>query len=571
MMAVQPDGKILLVGGHEYRGPGTVVRFNPNGSLDSTFGEGGILRDKRFTNGLSTVAVLANGDVAVGGGTGRLYENYVPTPTVARYLPDGQIDTSFGPDGTASNLGVGMPTALVPKADGSLIVGATQWQRAGLRPYPIGSVYGSAWLVSPSGGTHELVGQIPDLYAEGFSHYSSVASLLAEPDGSLIAGGLRAGKAPRSGLVLARFLPGSGLNYDPSFAAGEGLLTPEIGALPVYASDGSQYFISKGSRPALSADQGKILVASEEVGSLSETPLLMRFSEEGALDPSFGEGGLLRPKLPGAPRAEATAVAVQSDGKIIAALRTNPPREGVNPEESGVQEAFVARFMPNGELDPTFGNDGVSHIAPNGDETYAMAAEDLAIQPDGTILVGGRAPRSETLLAARLNEGGQLESSFGENGIASATPCPGPRCGAEVTHSSLRLRNRSGPAQPALRLHLQMKGPPSWTISAVKITLPGPLHFRPRLISGVWAVPLSSTMRETANARSASILNLDAETLTLGLRDGLLKRVQRIGPKRPLTFHIQVEFSGCPCELPGDSGSTQDLVLRVRGGHESHA
>lgn len=57
LMAVQPDGKILLVGGLQYGGPGTIARFNPNGSLDSTFAEGGILRNERFSYGFRVVAV----------------------------------------------------------------------------------------------------------------------------------------------------------------------------------------------------------------------------------------------------------------------------------------------------------------------------------------------------------------------------------------------------------------------------------------------------------------------------------------------------------------------------------
>jgi uncharacterized delta-60 repeat protein len=92
-VAVQPDGKILVTG---YTSDGFhvfqtgLVRYNANGSLDTTFGSGGMVVS--FDGG-SSVAVQSDGKILVAGdSTGYGF-------TLVRYDANGSLDTTFGSDG----------------------------------------------------------------------------------------------------------------------------------------------------------------------------------------------------------------------------------------------------------------------------------------------------------------------------------------------------------------------------------------------------------------------------------------------------------------------------------------
>ena len=95
-LAFQPDGKILIIGGEgpNAGGASTIGRLNADGSLDTTFGQGGSV-SAGFSNGISTfnsVFVQPDGRiVAVGSADG--YD------TAVRYFPDGQLDPSFASGG----------------------------------------------------------------------------------------------------------------------------------------------------------------------------------------------------------------------------------------------------------------------------------------------------------------------------------------------------------------------------------------------------------------------------------------------------------------------------------------
>jgi uncharacterized delta-60 repeat protein len=95
--ALQPDGKIVLVGDSDFRV--AVARLNPNGSLDTTFsGDGKMIFSWGPIGRAMAVVVLQNGKILVGGFSGPEGGNM----QVARLKPDGALDTTFGTGGKAA-------------------------------------------------------------------------------------------------------------------------------------------------------------------------------------------------------------------------------------------------------------------------------------------------------------------------------------------------------------------------------------------------------------------------------------------------------------------------------------
>lgn len=142
---------------------------------------------------------------------------------------------------------------------------------------------------------------------------------------------------------------------------------------------------------------GRVMVASTDISS---TLRLARFTSAGALDTSFGTGGVA--SAPGF--GNTTDIEVQPDGKIIVA--------GVT--ATGYKDFAVARFNSTGSLDTTFDSDGVAEIAFG---PYDDVPFDVAVQPDGKILIAGLKEivhlGDSDFAVARLNSNGSLDPYFG--------------------------------------------------------------------------------------------------------------------------------------------------------------
>lgn len=127
----------------------------------------------------------------------------------------------------------------------------------------------------------------------------------------------------------------------------------------------------------------------------------------GTLDQTFGDGGSVILSLSnGADAAE--AVAIQADQKIVVV--------GRNTQASASNDFAVIRLNTDGSLDPSWGNNGIvsTDIQSGSDD----GAYDLAIQPDGKIVVGGYSDNGTERKAAlvRYKTDGTLDFSFGALG-----------------------------------------------------------------------------------------------------------------------------------------------------------
>jgi uncharacterized delta-60 repeat protein len=158
---------------------------------------------------------------------------------------------------------------------------------------------------------------------------------------------------------------------------------------------------SRANAVAIQAN-GRIVVAGgvDTVLPTNTFFMLTRYNTDGTPDRSFGGDGIVTTDF-GVP-AEALAVAIQKNGKIVAAGYAG----------EGSERTFaLARYNANGTLDASFGRKGrVSAALGGGDYTgYA-----LAIQPNGKIVVAGAHAEGESssFALARYNSNGRLDPSF---------------------------------------------------------------------------------------------------------------------------------------------------------------
>lgn len=148
---------------------------------------------------------------------------------------------------------------------------------------------------------------------------------------------------------------------------------------------------------------GKILAVGSALdnGATFTNLIIARFNTDGTLDNGFGTGGVVF----GPASSRGTAVAVQPDGKVVA---------------SGVMiatgEALIARFETDGDPDASFGQNGLAVYS-------EVPTFEVAIGPGNTIvLVDFRVDLGSgaiQLFVARLLSNGDLDQSFGDEGVVS--------------------------------------------------------------------------------------------------------------------------------------------------------
>lgn len=379
----------------------TLIRYNIDGTLDSSFGHSGIVTNL-IGNGISQpVGVMVQGffsqprKITVGGSYSDGTSNYF---AVNRYTDTGILDTTFGTGnsgktvlaiGPATGNADAAATAMSTPAGTFIVSGYAGATESG---YDFASVrFNSSGLVDTSFGTNGLL--LSDV-ADGASQARAAA---IQTDGKIVVVGHNSfltNNSQNDRFALARFNPDG--SADTSFGTG-GKTTLSFG--PSASDDANAV--------ALQPD-GKIIAAgSDSSGGFA----LARFNPNGSLDTSFGTNGMTTAQIGGG-GAQISAIRLQSDGKILAGGYVN----------SGSSSFALARFTSNGILDTNFGSGG-SVL------TTFTAPLDLAFgigtQPDGKIALAGTAisingtTYTADFAVARYNTNGALDFSFGSLGRAT--------------------------------------------------------------------------------------------------------------------------------------------------------
>jgi len=359
-VTLQPDGKIIVAEapGNAIDGEALgVVRYNVNGSLDSTFGKGGTALANLPGNVDSLavgVGVQTDGKIVAGG---TIY--LVDSPKafigfgVVRFNHDGSLDARFGTGGTVITL-----------------------------PFNNVSNGTSAFALQPDGKILLAGSSVPSS-SPGFPKPAVQLMLRYNTDGSLDSTFGASGIA-----ILADSPTAMALQSDGK------ILVAGPGTVSRYEANGSKdtsfgIFGTVGAVGAVSAlaveSDGKIVVAGTFTDSLNPPGVgqdgdlaLVRYNSDGTVDETFGtRGGVLADFFAAPSSAAAATVLIQPDGKIVAG--------GQASKGGGLSEFAVARFTSLGILDTGFGTGGVVTTSfGNADSVVA-----LALQADGKIVAAG--------------------------------------------------------------------------------------------------------------------------------------------------------------------------------------
>jgi uncharacterized delta-60 repeat protein len=388
---VQPDRKLVLSG--QGGGNVTVARLNPDGSFDSSFGDGGTSGADFGGDDFGYAAALQpNGKIVVAGRT-----SVNQDIAVARFNPNGSLDSSFDPGGTDG------PGKKILPYDGTDFAQAVQVQPD--RKIVVAG-YGNAHAdfvvtrLHPNGSFDTSFGDDGTSWADFGGYEYGVAAAL-QPDGKVVVAG---STSVNYDIAVVRFNPNGSLDagFDPGGSDGPGKKTFDYGGLDV-------------AQAVLVQPDHKIVLAGR--GGPNRDFAVTRLNPDGSFDTSFGDGGTSAADFGG--DDEGFAAALQRNGKIVVA--GNTPVSEVN------DDVAVARLQPDGTLDTTFSFDGRTTVNFGGFD-FANA---VALQPDGRIVLAGS---SNDFAVARLEgdppagEDGGPGGPGGGAGSGSRVPrCAGRR------------------------------------------------------------------------------------------------------------------------------------------------
>ena len=323
---------------------------------------------------------------------------------VARYFPSGELDPSFADHGVAiTDFGRSWDWAyaLGLQPDGGIVVAGVS-DRSGSRDFALARYTAGGQLDSSFGNGGLVLTPVRPLTTD------IIHGIVIQPDGKIVAAGVtyddKVSLRPHGDFMVARYTPKGEL--DPAFGVG-GVTTTNF--------DGESY--DEPFAVVLQPDGRIVLGGSSNTGGGigrimgADNLALARYLPNGLADPSFGQGGRVVVDA-GAMQESIRALALQPDGSIVAAGRTNGEKRG---------DLLLARFAPNGALDPTFGGPRTG-MAINDLGTAEEGLTSVALTPDGSIIAGGVVAPSPNgdMAVLRYDRRGRIDRSFGHNGLATA-------------------------------------------------------------------------------------------------------------------------------------------------------
>ena len=366
--AIQADGKIVVAGSEITPANGwcfSVVRYNTDGSLDTSFGTGGRTAVDFFGRNdyAQDVAIQSDGKIVVAG--------YADTGSsndfaLLRLNSNGTLDTTFGSGGKVSSDIYGQDYA-----------------------------YGVA--IHPSTGQIFVVGESNDPYMSA-ARYSSSGTLETTNRWNYYNQNTRAYDIAYNPSNDRFYFVGADFYYTYTYYGYTYQDRPMIGYFntglglenwTVLGTNGYSYFADVAYNPT----DGRMYA----VGSYQNNEFLISKWNSG-----LGQEGWTTTGFSGEDYAQ--GVAVQSDGNLV-----------VTGYSSGYQDMIVARYNTGLGLDSSFDSDGWARVDYFGTYDYGYG---VAVQNDGKIVSAGYTYRNTAndFAVVRFNSNGSLDSSFDGDG-----------------------------------------------------------------------------------------------------------------------------------------------------------
>ncbi|MEU2835206.1 hypothetical protein ABZ667_42545 [Streptomyces lavendulae] len=353
--AVQENGEILIAGTAD--GHIALSRTSSNGTPDRSFGtrgSGTLSTDLGVESSAASVAVQSNGTTIIAG-----YIKNLEGATdfaLARYDSRGRLDPTFGNNGkvtTDFNYGYDQANSIAVQPDGRIVAaGYSSWNDH--TTFALAR-YDSRGRLDPTFGNN---GKVTTDF-EGLD--AGANQMVIHPDGHITIAGYIKNLEGATDFALARY--DSRGRLDPTFG-NNGKVTTDF-----------NYGYDQANSIAVQPD-GRIVAAGYSSWNDHTTFALARYDSRGRLDPTFGNNGKVTTDL-GGDYNQANGVAVQSDGRIVAAGYSSWNDHAT---------FMIARYRVNGQLDKGFGVNGKSAVEFEGARQYGRGV--IATPNGGFVAVG---------------------------------------------------------------------------------------------------------------------------------------------------------------------------------------
>jgi uncharacterized delta-60 repeat protein len=372
-VAIQTDGKIVIGGTrwvNQYADSWfLLLRLNTDGTLDNTFGNGGIVAHqvRNDNDDITSITIQPDGKIIAAGSS---WYNGNSDVCLVRYNSDGTFDTTFGNSGvviTKLSEGFDAILSIALQSNGKIVAAGSNDDHGFVARYNADGKPDS---------TFGLGGISPSPH----SYFDQFNAVQIKTDGKIIVGGFIFSDG---GIIIARYNESGSI--DTTFGNGGYAVTQ------INANDYATCLILQ--------DNGKILVGggSGPEDFVSDI-ILLRYDEDGNLDLTFGTNGYTITEIDSS-KSFIQSFSLQNDGKIVA---------GGGAWSTTYDDFALARYTSDGILDTTFGRNGIELTSIDTSGTDRINS--IALQNDNKIITTGFSRGS--LVVARYEGGSKIIGNY---------------------------------------------------------------------------------------------------------------------------------------------------------------
>ncbi len=383
--AIQNDGKIVIAGSTINTNSDFILaRYNTNGTLDASFGIGGVsITDAGSTSDVpNAVAIEGNGKIIAGG---QSYVGGISQFALIQYNSNGVPDPFFGTNGVViTNFGNSCNiNSIAIQTDNKIIAAGNYFN---------GSANDFAIARYKTNGSLDLSFNTTGLVTSNFGYSDNATAVAIQSNGKIVVGGYFTDASSNNHFEVARYNANG--STDLSFN-NSGLLTTTFG----YPEE---YLTAIGIQK-----NGKIVAGGYTNDNNGvQDYALVRINNNGLIDSSFGINSQVKTSITSTDVLN--FLVLPNDGNIIA---------GGNSYTGSTYEFTLVQYENDGSLSTAFGSDGkLLGYYPDKDLSYL----DVLIQKDGKLLTDAQTNDGTNFgnLLYRFNSNGTKDLTYGQKGSA---------------------------------------------------------------------------------------------------------------------------------------------------------